>query len=110
MTPEARAFFNEAKTSLKNARVERLRLVSAIRSGRIRLSARMARYLGAQSVEEEREPDSGQKVGRPAEAARDVAPWPGVRKRLNRNTATAGPAYFGQGTAEPAYRAVDHYV
>jgi len=97
---------NEAKTSVKDAKAERFDFLGytfgphfAPQNGQ--------KYPGAgpsrKSVQRIKD-----KIG-DLLASGNKAPWPQVRKRLNRLLA-GWSAYFSYGTRSSAYRAVDHHV
>ena len=96
---------NEAKTSLKNARVEGFDFLGYTFGPRYALNGEP--YLGARPSMKSLKRIKG-KIGdllRPCE----MGAWPQVRNRLNRLLG-GWSAYFGYGTLNAAYRAVDRHV
>jgi RNA-directed DNA polymerase len=96
---------NEAKTSLKNARVEGFDFLGYTFGPRYARNGEL--YLGARPSMKSLKRIKG-KIGdllRPCE----MGAWPEVRKRLNRLLG-GWSAYFGHGTLNAAYRAVDRHV
>jgi RNA-directed DNA polymerase len=96
---------NEAKTSLKNARVEDFDFLGYTFGPRYGLNG--APYPGARPSKKSLKRIKGKisDLLRPCE----TGDWPSVRKRLNRLLG-GWSAYFGYGTLNPAYRAVDRHV
>ncbi len=97
---------NEAKTSLKDARKERFDFLGytfgphhRTKDGRL--------YSGA-SPSKKSVHRIKTRIGEMLTPS-NVAPWPTVRKRLNR-LLLGWSAYFGYGSLAKAYRDVDHYV
>lgn len=97
---------NEAKTSLRNARVERFDFLGYAFGPHWRRSDGK-RYLGAspskKSVQRIKD-----KIGAILVPG-NIGPWPTVRDRLN-NLLQGWHAYFGYGTRRDAYRAIDDHV
>jgi RNA-directed DNA polymerase len=103
--PKLGLSINEAKTSLKNARVEDFDFLGYTFGPRYARGGKP--YLGARPSKKSLKRVKG-KIGdllRPCE----TGDWPGVRKRLNRLIG-GWSAYFGYGTLNAAYRAVDRHV
>jgi RNA-directed DNA polymerase len=96
---------NEAKTSLKDARVEGFDFLGYTFGPRYARNGEP--YLGARPSTKSLKRIKG-KIGdllRPCE----IGAWPQVRQRLNRLLG-GWSAYFGYGTLNAAYRAVDRHV
>ena len=96
---------NEAKTSLKNARAEGVDFLGYTFGPRYARNGEL--YLGARPSKKSLKRIKGKisDVLRPCERGA----WPQVRKRLNRLLG-GWSAYFGYGTLNAAYRAVDRHV
>ncbi len=96
---------NEAKTSLKNARVEDFDFLGYTFGRRYALNGKL--YLGARPSMKSLTRIKGKisDLLRPCE----MGAWPQVRRRLNRLIG-GWSAYFGHGTLNAAYRAVDRHV
>ena len=96
---------NEAKTSLRNARVESFDFLGYTFGPQYARNGKP--YLGACPSKKSLKRIKG-KIGdllRPCE----MGAWPNVRKRVNRLLG-GWAAYFGYGTLNAAYRAVDRHV
>jgi len=96
---------NEAKTSLKNARVEDFDFLGYTFGPRYARNGKP--YLGARPSKKSLKRLEGRisDLLKPCE----MGTWPSVRKRLNRLLG-GWSAYFGYGTLNAAYRAVDRHV
>ncbi len=96
---------NEAKTSLKNARVEDFDYLGYTFGPRYALNGKL--YIGARPSKKSLKRIKG-KIGELLKPC-EMGVWPQVRKKLNRLLG-GWSAYFGYGTLNAAYRAVDHHV
>jgi len=96
---------NEAKTSLKNARAEGFDFLGYTFGPRYARNGEL--YLGARPSKKSLKRIKGKisALLKPCE----TGTWPGVRQRLNRLIG-GWSAYFGYGTLNAAYRAVDRHV